>query len=217
MEDDLLHMARAVRQYAGAADLGAGAGGGRHSDDRRDRRGVGPRPPIADVFEIPNRTRLACHEGDELANIQARATADGDDTIVVAGAVDRDTGGEVLLARVGIHIGKHGGPEAGRLQNVPHFTDDRQGCQAPVRHEQRPFDAGGGTGVAEFPDAPGTKADGGWIAPVGDQAHSLRLSSDDRISDDSDCGSRSPTGRHRGRCPCSRSSKERDRGSRRGS
>ena len=55
----------------GAADLRAGAGGGRHGDDRRDAVGVGARPPVLAVLEVEDRPRLAGHEGDELADIHA--------------------------------------------------------------------------------------------------------------------------------------------------
>ena len=48
--------------------------------------GVGARPPVADVLEIPHRPRLAGHEGDDLAGIERRAAAEGDHAVVAAGA-----------------------------------------------------------------------------------------------------------------------------------
>ncbi len=41
VEDDLLGVVGGIGDDGGAADLGAGAGGGRHRDDRRDAVGVG--------------------------------------------------------------------------------------------------------------------------------------------------------------------------------
>ena len=84
VEDHLLGVGRLVGDHAGAADLGAGAGGGRHGDDRGDALGIGAGPPVADVLEIPHRPRLAGHEGDDLAGIEPRAAAEGDDAVMAA-------------------------------------------------------------------------------------------------------------------------------------
>ena len=59
VEDHLLGLGREVGDHPGAADLGAGAGGGRHRDDRRDAGGIGAGPPVADVLEVPHRPGLA--------------------------------------------------------------------------------------------------------------------------------------------------------------
>ena len=47
-----------------------------------DARRIGPRPPVADILEIPHRPRLAGHEGDDLAGIERGAAAEGDDAVV---------------------------------------------------------------------------------------------------------------------------------------
>ena len=107
MEDDLLGVGRLLRDDAGAADLGAGAGGGRHGDDRRDAVRIGARPPVADVLEVPHRPRLAGHEGDDLADVERRAAAERDDAVVAAGAEDGDAGGDVAFDRIGLDVGKH--------------------------------------------------------------------------------------------------------------
>ena len=85
MEDHLLGVRRLVGDDAGAADLGAGARGGRHGDDRQDALRVGAGPPVADVLEVPHRPGLAGHEGDDLAGIERRAAAEGDDAVMPAG------------------------------------------------------------------------------------------------------------------------------------
>ena len=59
MKDHLLGVRRLLRDDAGAADLRAGPRRGRHGDDRRDLVGVGARPPVADILEIPQRPASA--------------------------------------------------------------------------------------------------------------------------------------------------------------
>ena len=52
--------------------------------------GVGARPPVADILEIPDRPRLPGHEGDELAEVEPAAAAEGDDAVMAAGAEGGD-------------------------------------------------------------------------------------------------------------------------------
>ena len=59
MEDDLLDTCILVEKNPGPADLRAGTGGGRNRDHRGDAGGIGPRPPISNVLEIPQRPTLA--------------------------------------------------------------------------------------------------------------------------------------------------------------
>ena len=113
MKDDLLGVRRLVGDHAGAADLRAGAGRRRHRDDRRDAPGVGARPPVADVLEIPDRALLPGHEGDELAGIEPAAAAEGDDAVMAAGLEDVHARSEVRLDRV--------------------WTSRRRRCRASVR------------------------------------------------------------------------------------
>ena len=81
VEDDLLRVRCLVGQHAGAADFRAGAGGGRHGDDRGDARcwrgSTSRRHP-----RNPRRTGLAGHEGDHLAEVERRAAAKGDDAVM---------------------------------------------------------------------------------------------------------------------------------------
>ena len=84
MEDHLLGVRRFLRDDAGAADFRARARRGRHGDDRRDLVGVGARPPIADILEVPQRPALPGHEGDDLAGVEARAAAEGDNPVMTA-------------------------------------------------------------------------------------------------------------------------------------
>ncbi len=85
-------MRRLLGDDAGAADLGARPRRGRHGNDRGDLVGVGARPPIADILEIPHWAGLPGHEGDHLAGIEAGAAAEGDDAVMAAFAEGGDAG-----------------------------------------------------------------------------------------------------------------------------
>ena len=84
MEDDLLLVRFLVEDDAGPADLRARARGGRHGDHGRDAGGIGARPPIADVLEIPQRASLSRHERHGLAGVERRSAAERDDAVVTA-------------------------------------------------------------------------------------------------------------------------------------
>jgi hypothetical protein len=84
MEDHLLGVRGLMREHAGAADFRAGAGRGRHRDDRRDGLGIGAGPPVADILEIPHGAGLAGLEGDQLAEVQRRAAAERDHAVMLA-------------------------------------------------------------------------------------------------------------------------------------
>src|SRR3546814_14566963 len=93
MEDDFLDVGRLVDDDRGAADLRAGAGGGRHGDDRGDAFGVDALPVVALVLAVEQRALLAGHERDGLGTVEARAAAEGDAAVGAAGPV----GGAALL------------------------------------------------------------------------------------------------------------------------
>ncbi len=100
VEENLFGVRRLVGDDGGAADLGAGAGGGRHGDDGQDPIGIGAGPPIADVLEVPHRPRLAGHQGDDLAGIERAAAAKADHAVVAAGAKRLEPVMDILLDRV---------------------------------------------------------------------------------------------------------------------
>ena len=54
VEYDLFLLALRVGDDAGSTDFGASAGGGGDGDDWRDGVGIGARPPIANVFKVPD-------------------------------------------------------------------------------------------------------------------------------------------------------------------
>ena len=70
MEDDLFLMGVFAGNHTRAADLRAGSGRRRHGNDRGYSIRIGPRPPVANVLEIPYRPGLRHHEGHAFADVQ---------------------------------------------------------------------------------------------------------------------------------------------------
>ena len=100
VEDDFLLVSLLVEDDPGPADFGAGAGGGRHGNHRRNAGGIRAGPPVADVLEIPQRARLSRHEGHDLAGIERRSAAERHDTVVAAGAVGAKARLDVAQGRI---------------------------------------------------------------------------------------------------------------------
>ena len=89
-------------------------------------------------------TRLAVHEGDQLAGIERRAAAERDHAVMPARLEGRDAGREVGLDRIGLHVGEQFGRRArggehlhGRRRHR-HLGDDRIGDEQRVRDASRP-------------------------------------------------------------------------------
>ncbi|OYX01240.1 MAG: hypothetical protein B7Z15_19740 [Rhizobiales bacterium 32-66-8] len=116
VEDYLFSMGGLVGDDAGAADFRAGAGRGRHGDDGENALGIGAGPPVADILEIPHWPCLAGHEGDDLADIEPRAAAKGDDAIMAALAEHLDAGLDIGRDRVGFDLGEDADGNAGILE-----------------------------------------------------------------------------------------------------
>ena len=166
---------RLVDDHRCTADFRARARGGRHGNDRGDAAFVGAGPVVADVFEIPDRARLAAHEGDELAHVQAAAATEGDHAIVVAGAPGVEAAGQVGFDRVGLEVAKQRDAQAGSAQGFQGGDGHRRTRQATVGDQQRALDALAAAGVGEFGDAADTKADARGVIPVRGQAHGSDL------------------------------------------
>ena len=171
MEDDLLHMGFGIGDDRSTSDFRAGTGGGRYGHDRRDGIGIRTRPPVTDILEIPDRPRLASHEGNALAKIEARAAAKGDNAVMAAVIVGLDSGFEVLLVRVRVDIGEQGTAEAGLFKDVERRLRDPHGCETPIGDQQRLLHAERLAGVRQFLDPATSHRDGGGIAPIGDDVH----------------------------------------------
>ena len=118
VEDDLFLLALRVGYDAGAPDFGAGASGGGDGDYGSDGVGVCTRPPIANVFKVPDWPRLTRHEGDHFAEVESRAATKGNDAIVTAVFVGCYSGGEVVLVGIRVDVAKDGAPQASARHEV---------------------------------------------------------------------------------------------------
>ena len=111
------------------------SGGGRHRDDRRDAGRVGTRPPVADIFEIPDRSLLAGHEADKLAHVERAAAAEGDHTVMPTGAERIQPPGEIRRDGIRLHVAEQRGRQPGRAQDRQRASGDRLTRQATVGDE----------------------------------------------------------------------------------
>ena len=112
MEDDFFDLLRRVGQYAGAADLGAGASRRGNGNNRRDHRAICTHPPVPDVLEIPDRAGLSSLERHQLAEIKTRATAERHHTIMIAGFERFDPRLKVQIRRVRLYVRKERGAQS---------------------------------------------------------------------------------------------------------
>ena len=177
MEDDLLGVGRLVGDRPPArptsepvpAVVGTATIG-------RDAVGVGARPPVADVLEIPHRPRLAGHEGDHLAGIERRAAAEGDHAVMLAGACSAATPAATLASTgLGLMSEKSAAPSR-RPQSVERRLRHRQ------LGEHRIGDEAAGARCRRLSTArrpvramrPAPKRTRGRIVPVAAQAPWLR-------------------------------------------
>jgi hypothetical protein len=169
MEDDLLLVRRLVDDHAGAAHFRARARRRRHRDHRRDAARICARPPVADVLEIPERARLPGHEGDDLAGIERRAAAEGDDAVVPALPVCGESRFDVGRDRIAAHAGEQPGARHQCARRAHH----RRLAQSLVRHQQRAADAERCARGRQFSDAARAGPYLRWIVPVRleDDAH----------------------------------------------
>ena len=128
---------------------------------------IGARPPVADILEIPHRPGLAGHEGDDLADIERGAAAEGDDAVMPAGAQGLEAGVDVGLDRVRLDVGEHRGFEPRVVEDRERLRGHRLRREERIGDEERPADAGDPAGLGELGDAAGAEAHGGGVVPVG--------------------------------------------------
>jgi hypothetical protein len=117
-KDHLFRVGRLVSHHPGAAHFRACPGGGRHGNDRRDTLGIGARPPVAYILEVPDGPALPRHERHQLAGIQPRPAAEGHDPVMPAGAEGFDPGEEVGFDRIWLHLSKERSVQPALLQDV---------------------------------------------------------------------------------------------------
>ena len=167
VKDHLLGLRRLLGDDAGAADLRARSRRGRHGNHRGDLVGVGARPPIADILEIPERPRLPGHEGDDLAGIEAGAAAESDDPVMAALAEGGDAGFKIYVDRVRLNVGEHRHGKPRVFQDADGALGDGELSEPRVGDQQRPIDTRAAAGVGELLDTAGAESDGGRVAPIG--------------------------------------------------
>ena len=177
MEDHLLRVGFLIGDDTGAADFRARSGRCRHGDDRRDRVAVGACPPVTDILEIPHRPRLSRLEGDQLAKIECRPTAESDDAVMLALFEYRNTSRQVRLDGIGLYFREHAVWHFGIVEDFQRTRHDRQLGEAGIGDEQRVLDPRRFQNLRQFLDAARAKADGGRIVPFGNKfAHVMSLS-----------------------------------------
>ena len=169
MEDHLLGVGLGIADDRSPAGLGAGAGRGRHGNRWMDAGRIGPRVPVADILEIPQRPSLARHEGDGFAGIDARAAAPRDDAVMLAGAQHAHPRLHIGRHRIGLHVAEHRDLDAGLSQRKRRVGDHRQPRQARIGDQQRPLEANRLAGIGQLADAAGAETDGGREAPVAEE------------------------------------------------
>ena len=139
-EDDLLHPRAVVGDDRAAADLAAGAGGGRHGDPVRHRLVEGARVGPA-VFVVEQLARMPGHERHRLGHVQGGSPAHADEAVGPVRAEGLDPGPHLGCDGVSPHSregrglqaaerGQHLGEE--RQRRHPAVGDD-EGAAKPVR------------------------------------------------------------------------------------
>jgi len=134
VEDDLFFFGFGICNDTGAPDLGPGSSGGGDRDDGGDGIGIRPCPPIADIFEIPKRARLARQKGHQLAQIKARTAAKSDHPVVTTLFEGIYTCRGVFFIRVGINIRKYCASKPRRIEQIERSCSDLHLCQAAIRN-----------------------------------------------------------------------------------
>ena len=120
-----------------SADFGAGPGRGWDGDDRGDAGGVGARPPVSDVLEVPQRPGLSDHERDDLTDVERGPAAEGHHPVMTASAIGGDAGFDIAIDRVGLHVAEDRGRSPGGLEIGEHFRQHRHVADAGIGNEQR--------------------------------------------------------------------------------
>ena len=148
VEDDPLAVGALVDHHASSPDLAAGARRRRDRNHGSDRIGIGTGPPVTDVLEVPERAGLPGVKGDDLADVERRATTHGDDAVVTTSPERCDAGIDVAPDRVGSQVAEHRRRKVG----VGHgCTDGGNGWEideSGVGHDQRVGDPGIEAGLA---------------------------------------------------------------------
>ena len=173
VKDDLLEVGGLVGDDRGAADFGAGAGGGRHGDDGGNAVGVDPGPPVLAILEIPDWPVLPDHQCDGLGGIEAAAATEGDNTVAAGVLVGGDPIGHILAHRVAFDVGEQRCRQAGVVVGGDGALHHGQVLEAGIGGQQGAGHAEIPAGVGKLSDAARTEAHVSGEVPVA--AKSLRI------------------------------------------
>ncbi len=153
VENDFLGMGRFIGQHTGTSNFRAGASCCRYGDNRCNRIAVGPCPPVANVFKIPDIAGLACLKSDELAQIKRRASTKSNHAVMLAVFENLHTSIKIAFNWIGLHIGEDCIFDASSIKNGECGSDDREFCKTGIGNEQWAFDTGCFENCRQFLDA----------------------------------------------------------------
>ena len=128
-----LDLAARVGDHRPERHLAAGAGGGRHGDQRRDAALDGIVPPLV----LRDRAAVGGHDADRLGDVHGRAAAHGHEAVAALGRVQ--VGGRVDEVDVG--VGHHLGEDDRVGSSVDDAGGEAGGDDALVRDQERPAHA----------------------------------------------------------------------------
>ena len=170
-----LSLGRFILDHAGPSDFGAGAGGGRHGDDRQHLRRIGAPEIVTDVFEVPQRPVLEGCEGDCLAGVQSAAAAERNHPVGAMSPEGFTAVGDVSAGRIAGNVAESGEVETSGGHGRPGLGDHRADGQAPVGDQERSLDADRSAGLGQLGDAAGAEPNGGRVVPItGERSHGGR-------------------------------------------
>ena len=140
MENHLFRMRRFLCDHTGAAHFRARSRSRRYRDHRCNPLRIGPRPPIANILEIPHRARLSRHEGDHFSRIKPRSATECDHTIMLSRPHHLEPGIDIRLDRIRLDLREHRPAEPCSLQRIQNSQRHRLCRQKRISHQKRPHD-----------------------------------------------------------------------------
>ncbi len=144
-----------------------------HRNDWIDRSSICPCPIIANIFKIPDWARLTRLKGDQLANVQTRPPAKGNNAIVIPRPKRLDSGFQIGICRVWIDLREQGTTQTSLIQAIQRILCDGHIGKPAIRDQQGAQHSRCTTGFRQVRYAAGTKLNGGRVRPIGCDAHGL--------------------------------------------
>ena len=165
MENQFLFVAVFMHHDGAAADFRPRARCRRHGDHGGHAGFNHAQVIVALVHEIPQRARLADHQGDGLCRIKTRSAAEGDHAVMLTVFIRLHAVVDILAGRVRFDVRKYGGFKASRFQQRNRVFHDLVFLQPRIGDQQRFFHAEFFGVIGQFLDAAGAEQDAGGIIP----------------------------------------------------